>query len=65
LTEEEDPEREGKIVEGCQVYAQAAERAKQGECTISMDELIGVQALERKHPDLPMRPGHVLRRAFE
>jgi transposase len=30
-----------------------------------MDELSGVQALERKHPDLPMQPGHVLRREFE
>jgi hypothetical protein len=65
LTEEEDPERTEKIIEGCQVYAQAGERAKQGERTISMDELTGVQALERKHPDLPMQPGHVLRREFE
>ena len=65
LTEEEDPQREEKIIEGCHVYAQAAERAKQGERTISMDELTGVQALERKHPDLPMQPGHVLRREFE
>jgi hypothetical protein len=30
-----------------------------------MDELTGVQALERKPPDLPMRPTHVLRREFE
>ena len=30
-----------------------------------MDELTGVQALERKHPDLPMQSGHVLRREFE
>lgn len=52
-------------MEGCQVYAQAALRAKQGERTISMDELTSVQALERKHPDLPMQPGHVLRREFE
>jgi hypothetical protein len=52
-------------VEGCQVYAQAAQRAKEGERTLSMDELTGVQALERKHPDLPMKPGHVLRREFE
>ncbi len=47
------------------MYASALERAKQGERTISMDELTGVQALERKHPDLPMQPGHVLRREFE
>jgi putative transposase len=52
-------------VEGCQLYAKAAERAKQGERTVSMDELTGVQALERKHPDLPMQPDHVLRREFE
>jgi hypothetical protein len=29
-------------------------RATQGERTISLDELTEVQALERKHPDLPM-----------
>jgi len=51
-------------VQWCEVYAQAPQRARQGERTISMDELTGVQALERKHPDLPMRPGHVLRREF-
>ncbi len=52
-------------MEGCQVYASAPERAKQGERTMSLDELTGVQALECKHPDLPMQPGHVLRREFE
>jgi len=30
-----------------------------------MDEMTGVQALQRKHPDLPMLSGHVLRREFE
>jgi hypothetical protein len=65
LTKVPDERREEKIVEGCQVYASAAQRAKQGERTISMDELTGVQAIERKHPDLPMQPGHVLRREFE
>ena len=56
---------EEKIIEGCQVYARAPARAKAGERMISMDELTGVQALERKYPDLPMLPGHVLRREFE
>jgi DDE superfamily endonuclease len=65
LTPVPDKRREEKIVEGCQVYALAAQRAKQGERSISLDELTGVQALERKHPDLPMQPGHVLRREFE
>lgn len=60
-----DPRREEKIVEGCQLYARAVARAIEGERTISMDELTGAQALERKHPDLPMRPAHVLRREFE
>ncbi len=60
-----DERRDEKIVQGCEVYAQAAPRAKQGERSISMDELTGVQATERKHPDLPMQPGHVLRREFE
>jgi putative transposase len=30
-----------------------------------MDELTGVQAIQRKFPDLPMLPGQVLRREFE
>jgi len=47
------------------VYTQAAERARGGEPSSSMDELTGVQAIERKHPDLPMQAGHVLRREFE
>jgi hypothetical protein len=59
LTQVPDERREEKIVEGCQVYALAAERAKGGERSISLDELTGVQALERKHSDLPMQPGHV------
>jgi transposase len=65
LTAVPDAQRDEKIVEGCGLYATAAQRAKQGERIISSDELTGVQALERKHPDLPMQPGHVLRREFE
>ncbi len=52
-------------MEGCDLYARAMIRAEDGERTISMDEMTGVQALERTHPDLPMQPGHVLRREFE
>jgi transposase len=65
LSEVPDVRRDEKIVEGCELYARAPQRAKVGERTISLDELTGVQALERKHPDLPMQPGHVLRREFE
>ncbi len=49
----------------CSVYQQASCRAEQGEKTVSTDELTGVQALERKHPGLPLAPGKVERREFE
>ena len=39
--------------------------AEQGERVLSTDELTGVQALERKHPGLPLAPGKVERREFE
>jgi len=54
-----------KVTDINEVYRQAPERAKQGQRTESLDEMTGVQALERKHPDLPMRPGKVERREFE
>ena len=47
------------------LYAQAPALATQGERTLSTDELTGVQALERKHPGLPLAPGKVERREFE
>ena len=47
------------------LYEQAPQLATQGEKVISNDELTGVQALERKHPGLPLRPGKVERREFE
>jgi len=47
------------------LYKQAPELAKQGQRFESTDEMTGVQALERKHPDLPMSPGTVERREFE
>ncbi len=65
LTPEPDPQSEAKIADINQLYATAQERAERGEATVSTDEMTGVQALERKHPDLSMQPGHVLRREFE
>lgn len=49
----------------CHVYREAPLLAEQGERVLSTDELTGVQALERKHPNLPLRPGKVERREFE
>jgi len=65
LTPEPDPAADDKIADINQLYQTAQERIKRGEATVSTDEMTGVQALERKHPDLPMQPGHVLRREFE
>ncbi len=53
------------MAEVCEVYKQAPERHQAGERTVSTDELTGVQALERRHPGLPMAPGQVERREFE
>ena len=47
------------------LYHQAQALSEQGEKIISNDEMTGVQALERKHPGLPLRPGKVERREFE
>lgn len=47
------------------MYQQAPGLAEQGERTVSTDEMTGVQALERKHPGLPLAPGQVERREFE
>jgi hypothetical protein len=54
-----------KIADINATYKEAPERAKQGQHTESLDELTGVQALERKHPGLPMCSGKVERREFE
>ena len=47
------------------LYMSAIERHLQGERTISIDEMTGIQATERLQKDLPMRPGKVARREFE
>jgi transposase len=65
LTPPADRQKEATIREICQVYRQASEVAKEGERTMSTDELTGVQALERKHAGLPLAPGKVERREFE
>jgi DDE superfamily endonuclease len=49
----------------CESYLSATERAKVGERTICLDEMTGIQALERASSDLAMRPGKIQRREFE
>ena len=65
LTPAEDEELKIKVEDICTLYRQAAVLQEQGEYVMSTDELTGVQALERKHPGLPMAPGKVERREFE
>jgi hypothetical protein len=60
-----DPKFEEKVTDICNTYQLAQERALESEHTISIDEMTGVQALERAGEDLPMRPGKVQRREFE
>ena len=43
----------------------AIERSEQRERTLSIDEMTGIQALERKSPDQLMRPGKRERQEFE
>jgi len=62
----DDPEafaQEVKTV--CDVYIQAPELHRSGVRTMSTDEKTGIQALERKHPTKPVRPGLIERREFE
>jgi hypothetical protein len=49
----------------CDLYRAAPSLAKQGEHILSTDEMTGIQALERKYPTLPMKPGYVARVEFE
>lgn len=65
LTPEPDPQSAAKIADINHLYQTAQERAERGEAVVSTDEMTGVQALEPKHPDLPMQSGRVRRREFE
>jgi transposase len=60
------PEQFDQEVKGvCNLYAAAPELHEKGVHIMSTDEKTGIQALERKNPTLPMRPGLVERREFE
>jgi transposase len=65
LTPKPDPEFATKCADICTVYHDAPAAAQPDLRTVSIDEMTGVQALERAAPDLPMQPGKVQRRAFE
>ena len=54
-----------KVNEICQVYHDAPQALEQGTHTISVDEMTGIQALERKYEDKPTMPGMIACREFE
>jgi transposase len=60
-----DAKFEEKCRDVCETYRLAPARAAAGIETHSIDEMTGVQALERAAPTRPMRPGRAERREFE
>lgn len=65
LTPSYEADFDTKVTDINEIYKQAPELSQQGQRIESVDEMTGVQALERKHPGLPMLPGKVERREFE
>ncbi len=65
LTAKPDARFDDKCTDLCAVYARARERADDGVRTVSIDEMTGIQALERAAPTLPLKPGRVERREYE
>lgn len=66
--QEKEEDFDAKVADVCTLYHEAqtlSSSAQNRERVISIDELTGVQALERKHPGLPLAPGKVERREFE
>ncbi len=56
LNAKADDRKDERINDICEVYANTKEQRNE-EITISVDEMTGIQALERIAPDLPMSPG--------
>ena len=65
LTPDFDEAFEERMTEINSLYRQAPALTEQGERIMSTDELSGVQALERKQPSRPLRPGRVELQEFE
>lgn len=65
LTTQKDAQFETKCHDICATYQQALAREVAGIKTVSIDEMTGVQALERAAPTLPMKSGQVERQEFE
>ena len=66
-TTEKDPETfERQVREVCETYQTAVERhAADGTRTVCIDEMTGLQALERAAPDKPTRADQIAKQEFE
>jgi hypothetical protein len=66
-TTEKDPEQfQQQVEQVCQTYREAAARhARDGTHTVCIDEMTGLQALERAAPDKPPAPGHTAKHEVE
>lgn len=53
------------MAEVSQLYLDAPTLSQQGERVVSIDEMTGIQALQRQFTDAPTRPGKVQKREFE
>ena len=62
---EDDEAFHEEVKRVCYLYHEAPTLSEQGTHVHSCDEMTGIQALEHKHPALPMAPGKVERREFE
>jgi len=65
LNAEPDEAADEKMADVTDLYLQAQALRAAGERVVSTDEMTGIQALERKHPTIPMGPGRAERREFE
>ncbi len=63
LNAKPDEKKEERINDICQCYENASQN--NNELTISVDEMTGIQALERISSDLPMSPGKPVALEFE
>lgn len=64
MTPRPDPDFDIKCSDVCTVY-QNARRDQNTVRTVSIDEMTGIQALERIAPDLPLKSGKIERHEFE
>ncbi|MCP4887093.1 MAG: IS630 family transposase [Planctomycetaceae bacterium] len=63
LNAKADERKDERIGDICTVYRESM--SKTDEITFSVDEMTGIQALERIAPDQPMSPGNPVAREFE